>query len=155
MRKAIDLIVKNINELFKQSGMTQQEFGVAVGLQQATVSRLLKGEFENLQLETIENIAKAFNKPASWLMLDHTQEHPSNIDEMLRTILKRTEKLETLPRDSLIKDSPISTGNDDRDWLLTFVLNAQDVDVKVIRTIVETQMKIRQKSKNRSGSGTG
>lgn len=69
----IDIVVKNINHLFRGSGLSQEEFGEKVGLKQSAVSRLLKGEFDNPQFETLVSIAKAFNKSPDWLLTDHSR----------------------------------------------------------------------------------
>lgn len=151
--QSIDIIVKNINNLFHESRMTQQEFGERVGLKQSAISRLLKGSFDNPQLATLEAIAKAFGKTTAWLLTDHSENDMSGpASQVVKLIKKMSSKLDALEgqvaelkeskdslSQSLIEDKPIlvhGDRDDTRAELLRFLEIASDGDVHAIMDIV-------------------
>ena len=73
MKNIREIISTNLIALRKQSGLTQVDLAKKLKYSDKAVSRWEKGEVVP-DVETLENIAKVYNVPLTYLLKEHTEQ---------------------------------------------------------------------------------
>ena len=81
MKNIRDIIPENIIKLRKQMGLTQIGLAKKINYSDKAISRWEKGEVLP-DIETLENLAKVFNVPLSFLLEEHNENETLNTQQV-------------------------------------------------------------------------